>query len=115
MTASNFDVPPWLSSARRCWTSREQAMADFKAQCVGAYMRCLGNAGQARLHHLQGSVYPPNPGYRGGCVVGLHLRANFCASAICSGVILSAVSFRNISAKELPCAAARLNHMYALT
>jgi len=62
------------------------------------------------LHHLQ-----PNPGYRGGCVVGLHLRANFCASAICSGVILSTVSFRNISAKELPCASARLNHMYALT
>src|SRR6266481_5479283 len=25
--------------------------------------------------------------YRGGCVVGFHSRASFCASAICDGVI----------------------------
>ncbi len=51
--------------------------------------------------------------YRSG--FGFHSRARFCASAICVGVILAATKSRCPAALLSPPAAAKLNHMCALT
>jgi hypothetical protein len=48
-------------------------------------------------------------------VVGFHSRASVCASAICAGVILVTTLSRFLSAPLSPLAAAKLNHMCALT
>jgi hypothetical protein len=52
---------------------------------------------------------------RGCCLVGFHSRASFCASAIWAGVMRRAMRSRKVAAPSLPCAADKLNHMYALT
>jgi hypothetical protein len=42
-------------------------------------------------------------GYRGGCAVGFHSRASFCASAICAGVMHRAILSRlfELAAKHI--------------
>src|ERR1700719_3429080 len=55
------------------------------------------------------------------CYAGVHSRARLCASASCSGVSCFSIRSRLLMAvlrrgsAALKCAAARLNHIYALT
>jgi len=54
-------------------------------------------------------------GRAGAHFVGFHSRASRCASAICSGVIFKTNLSRALFASSRPCAAAKLNHMWART
>ena len=51
----------------------------------------------------------------GDCIFGFHSRASLCASAVCAGVMRRAIRSRKAAAPSLPCAADKLNHMYART
>ena len=116
-----FDEPPYGTSMPGAGAVHTWHKATFAAPHIfGGYRgiadidrpracACLSNSDARR------SAMMFKRTYRGACLIGFHSRASFCASAICAGVMFPAALSRSFTASWLPCAADKLNHMWALT
>jgi hypothetical protein len=69
----------------------------------------------ARLPELLGKPGAGRLGQVRWAYFGFHSLASFCAFAICAGVIFAAALSRFCTASLCPLAAAKLNHMRAVT
>ena len=100
MTAARIESTP-CSFASTAQTLNETSIWRTRSPAMRQVNVCLNDRAVA--------------GHRTYCLVGFHSRASFCASAICAGVMSRAIRSRKVAAPSLPCAADKLNHMYALT
>jgi hypothetical protein len=113
----------FLLSAKRRHFRRLAARSLARATNFGLLRAGLRHAEWAALLRERRAVdarrvrasHPSPSDLRPSRYFGFHSRASFSASAICAGVIFAATISRRITASVSPLAAAKLNHMCAVT
>jgi hypothetical protein len=121
--ATTVSCGEFLLSAKRRHFRRLAARGLARATNFGLLRAGLRHAEWAALLRERRAVdarrvrasHPSPSDLRPSRYFGFHSRASFSASAICAGVIFAATISRRITASVSPLAAAKLNHMCAVT